>query len=231
MITSIRSWFLARGAMAVLGPTLTLATLTFATLGLAGCERGSLEAESRDLGSFESIDLRGAAEIVIAVGQPASLKIEGSDYAVKGLRTEVRDNTLSIQAKKSGWAWFGDNDELKLTITMPKLTSLESSGAGHIEVSGLNGGDQRIRIAGAHSIEGQGKLDNLTIELDGAGNVDYGKVTVRDAKVTVNGAAHVLVQPTQMLQATMNGVGAINYAGDPQKVESNIHGIGTISRN
>jgi hypothetical protein len=199
-------------------------------IGFAGCDREPLEAESRDIGSFEAIELRGAAELNIVVGQPAAIKIEGTEYAVKGLRTEVHDNTLSIEAKKSGWAWFGDRDELKLTISTPKLTTLQSSGAGNIEVKGLDGGDQTVRIAGAHNVEAHGKLDKLVVELDGAGNVDYGSVTSTEAKVTVNGAGHVLVRPTELLSATVNGVGAVHYKGEPQKVESNIHGIGTISR-
>jgi len=209
---------------------LAACSAAFALL-LGGCDREPIEAASRDLGTFEAIDLRGAAEIDVVVGQSASLKIEGSQYAVKNLRTEVSGDTLSIEAKKSGWAWFGDRDELKFTITMPKLTTLLSSGAGSIHVSGLNGGEQLVRIAGAHSIEARGQLDKLTVELDGAGNVDYSKVTTQDAKVTVNGAGHVVVKPTQSLSATVNGVGAIHYVGEPQKVESSIHGIGTISRN
>jgi hypothetical protein len=174
--------------------------------------------------------LRGAAELDILVGKSPSIKIEGTEYAVKNLHTEVHDNMLSIEAKKAGWAWFGDRDELKLTITTPKLTTLQSSGAGNIEVRGLDGGDQTVRIAGAHNVQARGKLDKLVVELDGAGNVDYGSVTTGEAIVTVNGAGHVVVRPTELLSATVNGVGAVHYKGEPQKVESNIHGIGSISR-
>ncbi len=198
---------------------------------LSACEEhDALEAESRDLGQYSVIDLRGAADIKIAVGQSESLKIEGSDYAVKSLRTEVRDNTLFIEAKKTGWGWFRDSGELRLSITLPALESLRLSGASNIRVSGLHGGAQIVRAAGAHNIEATGQLDKLTVELDGAGNIDYGKVASQDAKVTVNGAGHVLVRVSQLLSATVNGVGAIQYEGDPQKVESNLHGIGSISR-
>jgi hypothetical protein len=196
----------------------------------AGCNREPLEAESRDLGSFESVNLHGAASIHILVGESATLKIEGTEYAVKKLRTEVSDGTLTLHAQKSGWAWFGDRDELKLTIGMPKLTHLDSNGAGSIVISHLNGGDQTVRIAGAHNIVADGQLDSVRIELDGAGNVDYGKVTAKSAEVTVNGAGHVLVKSTERLKGTVNGVGAIQYRGDPQKVESEIHGIGTVGR-
>jgi hypothetical protein len=212
---------------------LVASSIAFVTT-ISGCDeherREQFESETRDLGSFSAVDLRGAAAIKIAVGQPEALKIEGSNYAVKGLRTEVRDNTLHIDAKKSGWAWFGDDEEVKLTISMPKLTSLRSNGAGNIDVTGLNGGDQEVRISGAHNLEASGQLDKLTLEMNGAGNVDYGKVSSQDATVTVNGAGQVLVRVSQTLSATMNGVGAIHYEGEPQKVESNLHGIGTISR-
>src|SRR5215471_9866834 len=133
MNSGIRSSILNFSAVIVVG---------MVTLGLGGCERESLEAESRDLGSFEAVELRGAAELDILVGNSPSIKIEGTEYAVKNLRTEVHDNMLSIEAKKTGWAWFGDRDELKLTITTPKLTTLQSSGAGNIQVRGLDGGEQ-----------------------------------------------------------------------------------------
>src|SRR5262245_45942997 len=69
------------------------------------------DIESRDLGKYSAIDLRGAAELNIEVGPAESLKIEGSNFSLKNLRTEVRDNTLYINSKKSGWAWFGDDDD------------------------------------------------------------------------------------------------------------------------
>jgi hypothetical protein len=210
--------------------SLALACVVASSFSLSACDREPLEAASRDLGTFEAIDLRGAADVSIVVGEPSSVKIEGTEYAVKNLHTEVSNDTLSIEAKKTGWAWFGDRDELHLTITMPKLKTLDSSGAGNIKVSNLNGGDQVVHIAGAHNIVGQGQLDKLTVELDGAGNVDYGNVVSQEATVTVNGAGHVVVKPTQLLSATVNGVGAIHYKGEPQKVESSIHGIGSISR-
>ncbi|HYM34496.1 MAG TPA: DUF2807 domain-containing protein [Steroidobacteraceae bacterium] len=208
----------------------SLALVSFAAISLAACDREPLETASRDIGTFEAIDLRGAADIRITVGEPSSLKIEGATNAVQALRTEVADNKLTIEAKKNGWSWFGDRDELKLIITTPKLTALQSAGAGNINISGLNGGEQTLRIAGAHNVEARGTLDKLTVELDGAGNVDYGAVTAQEARITVNGAGHVLVKPTQLLIATVNGVGAIQYKGDPQKVESNIHGVGSIGR-
>ena len=211
--------------------------------GLAACddhrERDVRESEPRetetrdlthDLGQFSSINLRGAAELKIAVGAPESVKVEGSERTVSRLRTEVRNNTLYIVSKRKGFSWLGDRDDLTLSITLPKLESFQSNGAGNIELTGLNGGEQVVRVAGAHNIEASGELDKLTIELEGAGNIDYGRVAAKNADVTVSGAGHVLVQVSDVLSATMNGVGAIHYEGNPQRVESKLHGIGSISK-
>jgi len=69
---------------------------------LGGCDREPIEAASRDLGTFEAIDLRGAAEIDVVVGQSASLKIEAVSTAVKNLRTEVSGDTCPSRPR-IGW--------------------------------------------------------------------------------------------------------------------------------
>ncbi|MBC7984681.1 MAG: DUF2807 domain-containing protein [Candidatus Obscuribacterales bacterium] len=211
--------------------SVTLIALAAAAMLVAGCERSPrMEVESRDLGNFEAIDFHGAAEVKITVGEPAALSIEGSQRALKAIDTSVRDNVLYLRAEKSGWSFIGDQQKLKLSISMPKLTSFDSSGAGSVRITGLAGGEHLVRVAGAHNIEAEGTLDNLQIKLDGAGNIDYGKVVTQNAKVTVNGAGNVEVHPIVLLDARVNGVGAVHFVGEPQKVESAIHGLGAIKR-
>jgi hypothetical protein len=60
--------------------------------------------------------------------------------------------------------------------------------------------------------------------------VDYHNVVVAEARVKVNGAGNVEVQATKSLRAEVNGVGAVRYSGDPSKVESELHGLGAITR-
>jgi hypothetical protein len=186
-------------------------------------------AQARDIENFDSIELRGAAELVVNVGPATSLNLDGSERTLKQVETHVRGDTLVINVSKSR-GWFGDGGHLKVSITTPKLTSLESNGAGDIEIHGLNGGEQKLELAGAHNVKADGHLEKLKIELSGAGNVDYRNVVVADAKVTVNGAGNVEVHATQSLRAEVNGVGAVRYSGDPAKVESELHGLGAITR-
>jgi len=194
-------------------------------------ERTSSEsvAQKRDVEDFHSIELRGAAELNITVGPAASLNLDASERTLKYVETRVKGDTLVIDVTKSR-GWFSENGRLKITVTVPTLESLESNGAGDIEITGLNGGEQKLELAGAHNVKAEGRLDKLTLKLSGAGNANYRNVIVGDARVTVNGAGNVEVHATESLRAEVNGVGAVTYSGNPQKVESELHGLGSISR-
>jgi hypothetical protein len=199
-------------------------------------ERDSREESSakssehtRQVGDFQAVELRGAAELIVNIGSPTSVVLDANEKTLKHVETEVTGDKLVIDVAKSR-GWFTDHGHLKIIITTPKLTSLESNGAGEINIRGLDGGDHVLRVAGAHEVNAEGRVDNLTIELSGAGQVDYRNVVAGDAKVTVNGAGDVNVQATKSLRAEVNGVGAVHYSGEPQKVESELHGLGSIGR-
>lgn len=185
--------------------------------------------QTREVENFTAIELRGAGEINITVGEPAAVTLEGRERTLERVDTRVSGETLIIDVAKTR-GWFSDFGKLKIDIAMPELKSLESNGAGEITVKGLSGGEQRVRLAGAHELTAEGALDRLDIEVSGAGSVDYEKVVAVEAKVRVNGAGSVDVHATESLDAEVNGVGAIEYSGDPKKVESNLHGLGTIRR-
>jgi hypothetical protein len=64
----------------------------------------------------------------------------------------------------------------------------------------------------------------------GAGHGDFSRLVADEAKVIVEGVGSVIVHPRQTLDATMNGVGAILYTGNPREVNTRMNGLGTIAR-
>lgn len=194
-------------------------------------EGGSTKSidEVRNVENFDSIELRGAAKLNITVGPATSLNISGSERVLKRVDTRVHGDKLVISVDKSR-SWFTNQGSLVVNITTPTLKSLESNGAGEIDIKGLNGGEQRLELAGAHQLNAEGHVDKLRLKLSGAGDVDLNKLTIAEARVTVNGAGNVELHVTDSLRAEVNGVGAVTYSGDPLKVESELHGLGSISR-
>jgi len=185
--------------------------------------------QNRSVENFTAIELRGAAEVTVTIGPTAAVELEGRERTLERVDTKVRGETLVIDVAKTR-GWFSDFGHLKINITVPELKSLESNGAGEIDIKGLAGGEQRMRLAGAHEVKAEGMLDRLDIEVSGAGSVDYSKVVASEAKVRVNGAGSVEVHATELVDAEVNGVGTVQYAGEPKKVESNLHGLGSIRR-
>jgi len=213
-----------------------LGALAAMALLLAGCDgarddtdRGPPVSEHRDVGSFDSISLEGAARLEINIGEPMSVLVSGNQKAVARVETSVSGGTLRIKNKARDWV-IRNNPRLTVQVTLPKLESLELEGGTDVSLAGLHGGDTTIKAAGAVNIEAHGELDELTVRLAGAGHADLSKLAVTDAKVTVDGVGSVIVNPRESLDATMNGVGAIFYTGSPRKVNTRMNGVGTISR-
>ena len=64
----------------------------------------------------------------------------------------------------------------------------------------------------------------------GAGHGDFSRLVADETKVVVEGVGSVIVHPKDTLDATMNGVGAILYTGNPREVNTRMNGLGTIAR-
>jgi hypothetical protein len=192
--------------------------------------RGPSRSETREVGSFDSIDMRGAARLEITVGQPESLVIEGRRSSIERVETEVRNDTLYIESKPRDWFMSNNRRRITLKITVPKLESLEVEGGNDVRLSGFDGGDTKIRASGAAHIFAEGQLDELTVRMSGAGHGDFSRLIAEEAKVVVEGVGSVIVHPRQTLDATMNGVGAILYTGNPREVNTRMNGLGTIAR-
>jgi hypothetical protein len=191
---------------------------------------GPSRSESREIGSFDSIDMKGAARLEITIGQPESLVIEGRSSSIERVETDVRHNTLFIKSKPRDWFMSNNRRRITVKITVPELESLEVEGGNDVRLTGFAGGETKIRASGAAHIIAEGHLEELTIRMAGAGHGDFSRLVADEAKVIVEGVGSVSVHPKDTLDATMNGVGAILYTGNPREVNTRMNGLGTIAR-
>jgi hypothetical protein len=206
-----------------------------ATASLTGCgdrriDRGPMVSETREVGSFDSIAVRGAARIIVRVGTTQSLTIEGPEKSIRSLTTDVDGDTLYIRSSRKDWVFGSGPSRLVVNVTLPALDELRLEGSNDARLSGFNGGKSRIEIEGAANVEARGRLDELTVHMQGAGRANLRELIASAAKVTVDGVGTVHVNSTDSLDATMNGVGAILYSGTPREVNTSMNGVGTISK-
>ncbi|MFL6551543.1 MAG: GIN domain-containing protein [Povalibacter sp.] len=212
-----------------------IACMATAALVLAGCGDGDVRTgpkrtETRTLGEFQAIEVEGASRLEVTIGSPARVEVVGRDPFLKNLITEVRGDTLHVESKHRDWVAIGTSPRLTLRITMPKLTALKLEGGNDVRLRGFDGGSTNIRVEGATQLTGSGRLDQLTVFMAGAGHADLSELVAKSTKVTVAGVGSVFVHPEESLDATMNGVGAIFYAGSPRNVNTHVNGLGAIGQ-
>jgi Putative auto-transporter adhesin, head GIN domain len=192
--------------------------------------RGPSRTETREVGSFDAIDMSGAARLEITVGKPESLALEGRASSIERVSTQVRHNTLFIESKPRDWFMSSNRRRITVRISVPRLESLQVEGGNDVRLTGFDGGESIIRASGAAYIFAEGRLDELTVRMAGAGHGDFSRLVADQAKVVVEGVGSVIVHPKDTLDATMNGVGAILYTGSPREVNTRMNGLGTIAR-
>jgi hypothetical protein len=207
-------------------------TLRLVALGsiLAGCtaDSGPVRTESRTVETFHAIELRGAAEMQVEVGKGPALSITAGERVLQATSTQVRDGVLVVLVRERG-GWFQRGPSAKLIVQAPTLDSVQISGAGDFRLLDVSGPMLTIAIQGAGSLAANGAVGRLVASIDGAGSANLTRLVANDAQIAVNGAGSIEVNVTGTLDAEVNGVGSITYAGNPQKVVPSVHGVGSIS--
>jgi hypothetical protein len=210
--------------------TAPLMLLTLAGCGDHDVDRGPMTTQVREVDDFDSIEMEGAARLEIAVGAKESVAVEAREEIIDRVRTEVRGDTLHVRSKPKDWFISDGRPRVTVKITLPELEYLKLEGGNDVRLTGLAGGETRIRAEGAAHIRASGHVEELTVHMAGAGHADLSRLLADEAKVTVDGVGSVYVHPKDSLDATMNGVGAILYSGSPREVSTRMNGLGTIGR-
>jgi hypothetical protein len=203
-----------------------LALLAFTLLGACTRVEGPLVTQTRDVPPFTSIELRGSAQLDVLVGEAQSVTVEADEASLRELRTTVNGERLVIDTRERSF-WMRDG-ESRVRITVPNLEALALNGATTGSVHGLAGEKASLILSGAGDLEVSGSVGRLIANVNGAGNLDLAHLVAGDATVVVNGTGNVRVQANDRLDATVNGVGNIEYLGKPRDLETAIHGVGSI---
>lgn len=205
-----------------------------ATLTISGCHRvihdrivgsGVRQTQKRDIGTFTAIETEGAFEIEVTIQKEISLELEGDDNILPRIKTEVRRNVLHISSEGN----FSLGDPIRVKITVPNLEAVSASGAGTINVSGLNNEKFRLDVNGAPTVRVSGVTKLAEIETNGAAKIDMHKLRAANAVVDSNGVSRVEVYASEKLDVTISGPSKVIYEGEAE-VNQKINGPGSLEK-
>ena len=137
-----------------------------------------------------------------------------------------------------------------ITVYFKSINQVYLSGVGSVNSDGeiitskltatLKGtGDMNINVQcsefvgnmkGTGSLNVKGKTDSGLVRVEGVGGFDGYELKCSNMDVTVSGVGGAKVFASEILTATLNGVGSIKYKGNPETKNLNTNGIGSIKK-
>jgi Putative auto-transporter adhesin, head GIN domain len=201
------------------------------TSGGKGTEiRGSgvMKTEVRRLEPFTSIVITDVESSYLVIEQTGeeSLTVTAEENLLEMFTSEVKDGVLHLTFQK-GNSFQGKRPTYKVTVK--ELRRIHVQGGVAIEAKKLESEKLTILVEGAAGGNLSGRVDDLTIDIKGAGVLSAGDLKAKRAKVSVQGAGQVTVNVSDELDAEVAGAGIVWYIGAP-KLKSNVDGLGWIKR-
>jgi hypothetical protein len=240
--------FLIAFAVVVLGSLAAVAAVSFSRSAASG------EAihETRELTGYHRIEINGQVNVTLVQGAGEGVIVDAP--ASTRVRTEVRDQTLVVEARDQPhlWRWFAgsrggrtprvtinvrDLDRVEavgaVKLTAEKLTAttlqLDFAGACTLSVRDLQATTLKLEGSGATRVDIAGHVVRQDVDLSGAGSYQAAKLASEEATIGVSGAGKAVVNARNALTVDISGAGKVEYVGDP-KLKQTISGIGKVSR-
>lgn len=206
---------------------------------------GDIVTREVDLESFDAIEASGAFKITLTEGSKPHITIATDQNLQEYIVAEVKNQTLTLEMR--GKKTYSPT-QLEVQITTPSLKKLKLSGATslsadytiqtpslEIQISGaaqlslgLETHELNTRISGAGKIDLSGLADHHQLHISGAAAVNSVSLKTLKTKVRLSGAGSAHVYASQHLDATVSGIGTIQYKGNPIHIQTNTSGIGSI---
>lgn len=185
----------------------------------------SAAEQTRPLAAFSEVSVKGPVNMVVEVGKAQSVQISGDDKYLSRVETEVVDGKLLITFPKNTNNISSDS---KILISVPALRAFHVEGAGSAELNNISGDIIDIGFQGAGRLVAKGKVKHLKLYAQGVGDVDTKALLTQRADVSFEGIGAVKVHASERLDATVQGMGSLNYYGNPKTINKTVEGIGSV---
>lgn len=196
------------------------ALLTLASLSAQAAE------QTREVAPFKAIDVRGPVHLVVEVGKPLSLRVEGDQKFVDNVLTQVVGGELRLNMKQTSNFQMRDHD--RIVVTVPELSSFRGEGAGLVRLNNVRAERFDVNYRGAGSVQMNGQVGQLRLQAQGVGEVEAKHLVAQNADVSFEGIGSVSVHAKQRLNATVHGMGNLTYYGNPRVLSKVVAGIGSV---
>jgi Putative auto-transporter adhesin, head GIN domain len=193
---------------------------------------GNVVNETREFAPFHTVrvDAPFGVDVDCAEGGQPSVAVQADDNIVPLISTTLKDGILTISLSNEVSSQGFASRNLRVVVSAPTTERVELLGAGSIEVTHVYRPALDLYLAGVGSIVASGTTQNLTIDAHGVGAVEAKHVRAQNVNVASHGIGSVSVYAASKLDINLGGIGSLVYYGNPQFINKNAGGIGSVSK-
>jgi len=134
-----------------------------------------------------------------------------------------------IELPGAGFPGVGALPQIEYSVEVKDLKGLHLAGTGSIEASSVKSSRLVISAGGMGEVTITGTADVLELTLQGSANFKGEGLKTKRATVRHTGFGNAFLAVSQMLDATVGGIGSVGYIGTPT-VRRTITGVGSVRR-
>lgn len=241
----------------IIQSTTTFALATIAALSLNSCMdfdmktvvgSGNVKTETRQIdGTFTKVQSERGLDVVIEQADQVSVVVEADDNVIKGIKTRLEGDKLIIT---SDYNSYSNVTSKKVTVKMPKISSLEAESGSSLTSSGSlrsedldlstsSGADMKVVVeaddlsagssSGSH-LEVTGKALEFSTDSSSGSEIKAGDLLANDVSADASSGSHILVHPLVKLDGKASSGGSVRYNNDPKSFTKDESSGGSVSR-
>lgn len=172
-----------------------LIAIALAAAALFPAMEAKTVTETRPVRSFDKLEASSALNIIYTQGTPAGFKISGDEKDVAAIKIKQSGGKLKIWRADNRQKKNGKSNAVTVTITTPRLSEIELSGACDFSAKRLSSnGDIEIETDGASKVSiSDLKARKVEIDCSGASNIKVAKSSTRKMELDLSGASKVSI--------------------------------------
>lgn len=188
---------------------------------------GLVKTESRSVAGFSSISFKSEGKVMVQQTGKESLTISAEENLLPLLETRVADHVLYLGTVNN--VDINPTKPIEFVMEVKSLESFNMTGVGSIEAKGIQGKRLVIALTGVGNMTIEGTADSLDLSLDGVGSYQGDRFKTKQATVRSEGVGSAVLNVSDQLDASVSGVGSVEYIGSP-KVQKSGKGLGHVKQ-
>jgi RNase P/RNase MRP subunit p29 len=224
--------------------------LTQVSCQVGDCMRGNGLAfvSERKTAPFYKLSINGGFEVYLIQGEQEYIKIKADKNLHEYIETDVRNGELIVSTERN--ICIDETEELTIVINYKDISEVGINGAVNLKTKNviktedikmvINGAAnveldieaEQIfaRVNGAANMDLSGEVYRADIDVTGAGNLDASNLQTEHFRINMSGAGHADLLVNDVLDASISGIGNIQYSGNPRVVNKDVSFLGFLSK-